>query len=1449
MSSADSLHVVGIGSSAGGLETLQELFKNIPAHTGFAFVIVQHLSPTHNSLMHELLARHISMPITVVEEKTSIAPNHIYLISKDWDLELRGGQLLPREKKEHASAKSPIDRFFISLAESLENKALAIVLSGTGSDGSVGIRAVKEKGGIVIVQNPDTAKFDGMPQAAFGTGMADFVLDTTDIGSRLNLLSQQVKQGYQLDTKKEGENELLEKILLHVKASTGLDYSYYRRPTLLRRIDKRCKILNMGSIQEYYELLLQNENETQTLAQEFLIGVSSFFRDEGVWKSLEKNVIPELFKSKLPGEQLRLWVGGCSTGEEAYTLALLLHEFKRINNSPVDFKIFASDLDKKAITFASNGIYGPDILQQIPSFLLDRYFEREEKGYRVTKNLREKIVFAQHNLIADPPFIKMDLISCRNVLIYFTTATQRKLITKFHFALNNHGYLVLGSSENLGELANLFKPVEKGTNIFCNIQEQKLPGFIRDHNTANTLKDRKKMGTTPGLSPDPNHSASDFYAATLMREHAPISIFINQQYDVLYIHGDADNYLRLPQRSGKLNLLKMLGLSEQVLIRKGVQQAMQEKSLLFKAVDFHKGEQSYLVDLAFKEVWNEPLKERNILIEIYSKGRTGNSDKAAATVINTDQLSLLEQELKEKDHQLSHLKEQLETSNEQLMASNEELHASNQELQSSNEELQSVNEELHTLNSELKQRIEEVTASNTDIDNLFTSTSIATLFLDQDLKIRKYTPQLKELISITENDVGRSIADFSTRFRNYSLEEDAAEVLKQQRTLEREVVTKEGRYFLSRISPYRQLDGGIKGVVVLYIDLTEKHKAALQLKETADRLSLVLETSQTGYAELLLASNHVFYDEQFSRIFGVDPGEKLPLEQLYANVHPEDIGKLQQQIEYSIKTGESTMVEYRVIWPHNKEVRHILAFARTIKNDKGEVVKLIGAVQDQSQRKRQEEEALWYWRLLEESHNEIFMFDASSLHFLMANMGARQNLGYSMEELKQLTPVNISPDYSWNDLDELLSPLRTGERKMLQYNTLHQRKDGTQYPVLINLQLSIFLNREIFTAIVQDITELVKTQRELQEINERLDFAIRGTSDGMWDWSDIHSNKLYWSPRFFELLGMKAAEVAPTMENFFAQIHPDDVERTRLGIQAHMHHEAPYDIELRMLHKTKGYRWFRARGQAFRNKEGKIYRMAGSLTDIHQRKQDDLDLREMNRKLELANTYLDNFVYTAAHDLRAPVSNLRTLLSMMNGDEKLADNLSFLRIKQSANRLEDTLQGLVRILEIQRNESPELTQINIEELFELVKTELEEEDEGVPANYITAFEAQSIFYVEPFLHSIIRNLLSNALKYRSAERPLLVEVSTRQAGEHVLLEVKDNGIGLDLKRYGKKLFKPFERLTKQAMGQGLGLHLVKTMVERNGGYIVVEGDADQGLHFKLYLKPYTKEERHIPAMA
>ena len=422
MSNADSLHVVGIGSSAGGLETLQDLFKHIPANTGFAYVIVQHLSPHHNSLMHELLGKRISMPVSVVEEKTAIRPNHIYLISKDWDLELHGGYLLPLEKKENASIKSPIDRFFKSLADSLENKTIAVVLSGTGSDGSTGIKSVKERGGIVIVQNPDTAKFDGMPQAAAGTGMADFVLNTEEIGTRINLLAQQVREGNQLDGKHEGENELLEKILAQVKTVTGIDFSYYRKPTLLRRIDKRCKIVNTGSMQHYYEYLMQHESEIHTLGQEFLIGVSSFFRDEFVWKSLEKNVIPVLFNSKSAGQQIRLWVGGCSTGEEAYTLGMLLSEYKRLNNSAVDFKIFASDLDKTAIAIASKGIYGSDILQQIPSHLLDRYFEHEEKGYRASKSLRETIVFAQHNLITDPPFIKMDLISCRNALIYFTTA-------------------------------------------------------------------------------------------------------------------------------------------------------------------------------------------------------------------------------------------------------------------------------------------------------------------------------------------------------------------------------------------------------------------------------------------------------------------------------------------------------------------------------------------------------------------------------------------------------------------------------------------------------------------------------------------------------------------------------------------------------------------------------------------------------------------------------------------------------------------------------------------------------------------------------------------------------------------------------------------------------------------------------------------------------------------
>jgi two-component system CheB/CheR fusion protein len=1437
LTKAGNLHVIGFGSSAGGLETLQELLSKLPADLGFAFVIVQHLSPNHTSLMHELLASHTGMPVLVVEEKIQLRSNHIYLISKDWDLALHNSYLVPLVKKQNSSPKSPIDRFLISMASSMEERSVGIILSGTGTDGTHGVRAIKAKGGIVIVQKPGSAKFDGMPQAALDTGTADFVLDVPDIAERLKLLAQQLREGRIL-----GENEgnqVLEKILQHLKSSININFTYYRTPTLLRRIDKRCKIVNVCTLEDYYQYLIKEDNESHLLAQEFLIGVSSFFRDEFVWRSLEKNVIPQLFEGKQTGEQLRVWVGGCSTGEEAYTLAILLNEYKIRSQKQVDFKIFASDLDNTAIKIASKGLYGTDIVQQVPYLLLNRYFEREEKGYRIEASLRDKVVFAQHNLISDPPFIRMDLISCRNTLIYFTPASQQKLISKFHFALNTGGFLLLGSSESLGSAAELFRSVDKGTNIFQNIEERKRQDFISDHRATTTiLKDRRRNVMLPDTSSDSDSSyVSDNFAAILAKEHAPTSIFINEQFDVLYIHCDADKYLSLPKRSLKLNLLKMLNTSEQLIIRKGIEKAEQEKITAFKEVSLNKGKTQHLVDLRFKEVWVEAQKSKTYLIEIFR--RENESSKSESTpVLNPDRLLLLERELAEKDRQLKFLKEKLETSSEQLQASNEELHTSNHELQSANEELQSVNEELHTLNSELKQKIEEVTASNTDIDNLFTSTNIATLFLDQDLKIRKHTPRLRELIRITENDVGRSIADFNTSFRNYNIEDDAQEVLRTQQTLEREVITKNGKYFLSRISLYRQQDGSSKGVVVLYIDLTEKHKVETEVKETADRLSLVLETSKTGYVELHLATNKLFYDKQYAQIMGLAPGEQKSFEQLMERVHPDDKEMLEKQLKNSIENGENILTEYRTILPKTMEVRYLYSHARAIRNEKGEVVKLVGAIQDQTDRIQQEQESLWYWKLLQESQNEIYIFDARSLRFITVNYGAQKNIGYTAEEFKQLTAINIKPDFSWNEFEELLTPLRTGQTKLLRYHTTHQRKDRSTYPVLANLQLGNYQGRDVYIAIIQDITELVKVQEELKAINERYDFAIRGTSDGIWDWPDINTSQLYWSPRIYELYGMKPGEVEPTMENLMSLIHPDDVERTRLAVKAHLEHETPYDIEVRMHHKTRGYRWFRARGQSVRNKECMIYRMAGSLTDVHQRKQDELELREINRRLELANNYLDNFVYTAAHDLRAPVSNLRTLIGMLQSDEKLSENVNFMRVVQSANRLEDTLQGMVRILEIQRNDSPEVSSLNIAEIFRLIRSELAEEEKEAKASIVTTFRVQEINYVKPFLQSILRNLLSNALKYRSNDRDLVIEVSTKQAGEYVLLEVKDNGIGLDVKRYGKKLFKPFERLTKQAEGQGLGLHLVKTMLERNGGSIKVEGETNKGLHFKLYLKPY-----------
>jgi two-component system, chemotaxis family, CheB/CheR fusion protein len=912
--SKDPLFVVGIGASAGGLEAIRSLIRSIPPDTGMAFVVVQHLSPDFKSLMDELLGKETDMPVVIPDNETRIEPNHIYLNRRDKTLICRDSYLVFEEKKERYTL--PIDIFFHTLGETFQERAVAIILSGTGTDGSRGIKIVKETGGIILVQSPGSAQFDGMPNVAIKTGLPDFVGEPGELAAFLTRLVEREESSPVDKAAPEDFAEVINLVARH----SGIDFTSYKDTTLLRRIRKRMDLLHHVDISTYYDLCRRSEEEQNRLTNEFLIGVTSFFRDPEAFDVLRNRVLPVLFNGEST-DPIRIWVAGCNTGEEAYSLAIMLEEFRKTSGFYRDYKIFATDVDTQALSVASLGEYPVNIAADVPGLVLQDYFIKLGDTLRISRKIRDKIVFSYHNLLKDPPFIRLDMVSCRNLLIYLQQEAQDYVFELFQFSLNRSGYLFLGHSENLSRYEEFFETINTKWRIFRSSAEKKIIESPRISSGTSVrypvgFGGRKKISHRRK-----NEDDNSFYYRNLVDLFAPPCVYMNSRYEVLFFRGEIDRFLSLREGTFSNNLMELLDPKLISFVRNGVRRLEERNhpvrydnlnikrdgadlnvSISFRSLASSIGETIYLLEFHDTplEVVPEPRGE-SLEISNYAE----------------EQIRDLEQELDLVRAERQEIIEELETSNEELQSSNEELLASNEELQSTNEELQSVNEELYTVNTELQTKNEELESLNADMDNLLESTKIGTLFLDTELCIRKFTPELRSVFRLEEKDIGRQIFDFATNFADVSgaeIIEHARLVMDSLEPIERRIESTEGRRYIKRIHPFVRPNKTVGGVVLTFIDITEQTQTERELFLLNATMNTAFETGRMAWWDWNCVSNELRFDERKARMLGYDPEEIEPGYQGWTKLlHPDDhsaaMSAMQELIEGRAKVYS---VEYRL---------------------------------------------------------------------------------------------------------------------------------------------------------------------------------------------------------------------------------------------------------------------------------------------------------------------------------------------------------------------------------------------------------------------------------------------------------------------------------------------------------------------------------------------------------
>ncbi|MFZ2444842.1 MAG: chemotaxis protein CheB [Syntrophobacteraceae bacterium] len=862
--------VVAMGASAGGLEALQEFFDHMDSDAGMAFVVIQHVSAQGKSMLGSLLEKHTQMEVVDAQDRMRVEPNRVYLNPPGSDVSLFNGEILLSEPEKGRGARYPIDHFFRSLALDLGHKSVCVVFSGTGNDGTLGLRAIKEAGGLTIVQDPEQAKFDGMPRSAIETGLVDLVLRVEDMPRDLTAYVGQAyfKAPQESETEEKLFLDHVQKVLLLLRSTTGRDFTHYKQNTIRRRIKRRMAIHKIEDIRDYYRYLRENPGEVNRLFKELLILVTKFFRDPRAFEVLSEKIIPEILLGRRDDEPVRVWVPACATGEEVVSIAILFEEAMESLNRRMPLQVFATDLDPEAVQRARTCEYPETIEADVSKERLKRFFIKNNHSYRLKTEIRDRLVFAVQDLVADPPFSKLDLISCRNVLIYMDNTLQKKVLGLFHYTLNQNGYLMLGTSETIGESSDLFSAVDIKSKLF------KAKKVLSPRPMPELPPQAGQGGRGKGVAS--RRSAREIVEKIVLDEYSPACVLVNEKLDVLYYQGLTRRYLWAPKGEPSFNLLRMapdglrdrLPLALQKVIRDG-------EPVTLKKVEIKENDESRHVDVTIRSIERTPSAQVLLLVvftETVPSGLPKPVRKKRGPAGETDPRAAgLEQELQTTRENLQATIEELEASNEELKSTNEELQSANEELQSMNEEvetskeeLQSVNEELTTVNSELQAKVDELMAVSNDVDNLLASTEIGTIFLDNGLAIKRFTPSMTRLFSLIPSDVGRSIRDITSKINCENLFADAQAVIGTLQAKGSEVQTRDGKWFSVRILPYRTKENVIDGVVITFTDITRMRFAEESMREARLYAEGIVETVREPLvaldADLRVASaNRAFY--------------------------------------------------------------------------------------------------------------------------------------------------------------------------------------------------------------------------------------------------------------------------------------------------------------------------------------------------------------------------------------------------------------------------------------------------------------------------------------------------------------------------------------------------------------------------------------------------------------
>ena len=1256
-SASENFLIVGIGASAGGIRALKVFFENVAADSGAAYVVILHLSPDHDSQLAKVLQTVAAIPVEQVTKRVRVEPNHVYVVPPDRSLSMADGWIVVSPILTIEERRAPVDIFFRTLAESHGERNVAVVLSGTGADGSMGIKRIKERGGAAFVQNPREAEFSEMPRNSIATDLIDLILNVGEIPAQIVAYRNnpgKIEIPEEAERKFEAEippqEQALIDIFAQLRVRTGHDFINYKRATMLRRIERRINVRELPDITAYAAYLRENAGEAQALLKDLLISVTNFFRDKTTFLYLETEILSKLFDGKTADDWIRVWVAGCATGEEAYSLAMFLAEQAERADSAPQIQIFATDIDEASIAKAREGFYTLNDAADVSPERLKRFFTKEQDSYRIRRELRELILFAHHNVLKDPPFSRLDLVACRNMLIYLNHQAQERVMETFHFSLNAGGYLFLGNSETVDGAGNLYAPVSREHRIYQSRRAEPRVFYpVPDASTA-LIPFVEPNGSEPvpeNASPvDARPVKRISFGALhqrLLEEYTP-SVIVDEENDIVHM---SESSLRFMQMSGGVptkNLLKLIRPELRIELRTALYQAAQrQKNVEVPNVQIKVDGKEETVNIRIRPVMRQTDQARGFILILF-EAVTQKHPNSESVYSSDEPVALqLEEELIRLKEQLGAAVEQYEVraeefkaSNEELQAMNEELRSSSEELETGKEELQSVNEELGTVNQELKIKIEEISQASNNLNNLINSTDIGTIFLDRVFRVDLFTPAAAEIFNLIPADIGRPLADIAHRLEKTDLLDDARLVLEKLQTVEREVRTIDNRIFALRVLPYQTKEDKIGGVVLTFYDVTARKTAEKAVRESEEMFRAFVTTSTE--AVYWMNPDWTEMRRLHGKEFIADTSEPNR-DWLETYIPPDDRERVLETIGEAVRTKSIFELEHPVLrvdgslgWTFSRAI--------PLLDPAGEIVQWFGTASDITARRQTQKD----WRASEEKYRSLFnsIDEAFALCEIVTN-----KKGVAVDfRLLELNPA-------FEKMTGTTTAHALGKTARQLIPTLEDQWIETYARVALGGEIVRFenqvreLNRRFdvhasplgesgggkFAIVFKDITERESADAKMRESDLQMRLVVEAAEMGTWDWN-LQTGALFWNQQHYILFGLEPGDGWVTYEDFERGVHPDYRATVREQLTQALELNTVFQTEFPCVHPDGRTRWMSGYGRAIEHDAaGKATRMTGVMFDATERKQAEELLRVSEERLRLlVESAADYAIFTTTPD-------------------------------------------------------------------------------------------------------------------------------------------------------------------------------------------------------------------------